>query len=405
MENIKINKIKKRGNMKKIKVGLLVEEFYDKDLGGFGGYGILAREYIAKYLGSEEIEIEVIIGSNSKKESKMIIRDGIKIHYLPKNWSTKFDIDFIYLSKVKEFFKKQKFDIYMSIEMSKIAHEVLKREKNKKLILWIQDPRPRYDWEEIKSVTLSNEYDSYLNYYSKWEERIQKLLNKLNIEKRLILVSQGKYLKKKAIDLYKLPKNIEIEYFPNPVKIQDNVDFNLKKDSVIFLGRLTPVKRPWIYFELAKLFPEKKFYVCGQGNEINEILEKYKKIENLKFVGHISGEEKDKLLKEAKVLVNTSIHEAIPVSFLEAVSYGLKILSCQNPDDITVNNGYFTGTILGDGFEEIEKFQKGLKYCFDNYNEAEILESIKKVRKNHNLDKFIAEGRKIIKNGVKNGED
>lgn len=54
--------------MKKIKVGLLVEEFYDKDLGGFGGYGILAREYIAKYIPDSEIEIEVIIGSNSKKE-------------------------------------------------------------------------------------------------------------------------------------------------------------------------------------------------------------------------------------------------------------------------------------------------------------------------------------------------
>lgn len=43
--------------MKKVKVGLLVEEFYDKDLGGFGGYGILAREYIAKYIPNSEIEV------------------------------------------------------------------------------------------------------------------------------------------------------------------------------------------------------------------------------------------------------------------------------------------------------------------------------------------------------------
>jgi len=85
-------------------------------------------------------------------------------------------------------------------------------------------------------------------------------------------------LKKKAKDLYKLSENIEIKYFSNPVEIQDSIDFNLKKDSVIFLGRLTPVKRPWVYFELAKLFPEKIFYVCGQGDEINEILEKYKKL-------------------------------------------------------------------------------------------------------------------------------
>lgn len=383
--------------MKKVKVGLLVEEFYDKDLGGFGGYGILAREYIAKYIPNSEVEIEVIIGSNSKKEIKTITRDGIKIHYLPKNWSSKMDIDFIYLSLVQKFFKEQKFDIYLSIEMSKIAYEVMRREKDKKLILWVQDPRPDYDWEEIKSVPMSNEYDSYINYYSKWEGRIQSLLKKLNEEKRLILISQGEYLKKKAIDLYKLPKDTKIEYFPNPVVINDNFNIADKKDNVLFLGRLTPVKRPWIYFELAKKFPENIFYVCGQGTEIDKIIEKYKDVKNLKFMGHVSGEEKDRLLRECKVLVNTSIHEAIPVSFLEAISYGQKLLSCQNPDDITKNNGYFTGTILGEGLDKLGEFEKGLKICFETYNKDEIVESIEKIKNNHNLNKFINNMRELLK--------
>lgn len=383
--------------MKKVKVGLLVEEFYDKDLGGFGGYGILAREYIAKYIPNSEVEIEVIIGSNSKKEIKTITRDGIKIHYLPKNWSSKMDIDFIYLNLVQKFFKEQKFDVYLSIEMSKIAYEVMRREKDKKLILWVQDPRPDYDWEEIKSVPMSNEYDSYINYYSKWEGRIQNLLKKLNEEKRLILISQGEYLKKKAIDLYKLPKDTKIEYFPNPVVINDNFNIADKKDNVLFLGRLTPVKRPWIYFELAKKFPENIFYVCGQGTEIDEIIEKYKDVKNLKFMGHVSGEEKDRLLRECKVLVNTSIHEAIPVSFLEAISYGQKLLSCQNPDDITKNNGYFTGTILGEGLDKLGEFEKGLKICFETYNKDEIVESIEKIKNNHNLNKFINNMRELLK--------
>lgn len=383
--------------MKKVKVGLLVEEFYDKDLGGFGGYGILAREYIAKYIPNSEVEIEVIIGSNSKKEIKTIKRDGIKIHYLPKNWSSKMDIDFIYLNLVQKFFKEQKFDVYLSIEMSRIAYEVMRREKDKKLILWVQDPRPDYDWEEIKSVPMSNEYDSYINYYSKWEGRIQNLLKKLNEEKRLVLISQGEYLKKKATDLYKLPEETEIEYFPNPVVINDNFNIVDKKDNILFLGRLTPVKRPWIYFELAKKFPENIFYVCGQGTEIDKIIEKYKDVKNLKFMGHVSGEEKDRLLRECKVLVNTSIHEAIPVSFLEAISYGQKLLSCQNPDDITKNNGYFTGTILGEGLDQIEEFQKGLKFCLENYKESEIVESIEKIKNNHNLDKFINNMRELLK--------
>jgi len=58
-------------------------------------------------------------------------------------------------------------------------------------------------------------------------------------------------------------------------------------------------------------------------------------------------EKKKRNIKKIKVLVNTGIHEAIPVSFLEAISYGVRILSCQNPDDLSSDNGRFTGQIFG----------------------------------------------------------
>ena len=336
---------------------------------------------------------------------KTIERDGIKINYLPKNFSSKLNIDFLYFYLAKKFFKTKKFDIYLSIEMSKIAFEVMRIEKDKKLIMWIQDPRPSYDWEEIKTVPRSNEYDSYLNYYKKWEGKISKLLNKLLEENRLVLISQGYFLKEKAIDLYNFPKNIEIEYFPNPVEIKDNFSIEEKKESVIFLGRLVAVKRPWIYFELAKLLPKYTFYVCGQGEEVRDIIEKYKDIKNLKFMGHVSGEEKDRLLREAKVLVNTSIHEAIPVSFLEAISYGLSIVSCQNPDDITKKYGYFTGVTLGEGYGNIQEFKLGVEECLKNYNFLEKKEAIEKIRQNHNLEKFINNMRSLIKYEVNKIDD
>lgn len=390
--------------MRKIKVGLLVEEFYDSDLGGFGGYGILAREYIAKYIPNSEIEIEVILGSNKEKKVKTVERDGIKIHFLPKNYSSKYNIDFIYFYLVKKFFKEKNFDIYLSVEMSKIAYEVMRIEKSKKLIMWIQDPRPKEDWEEIKTVSYSNEYESYLNYYKKWESRIQDILKKLYEENRLILISQGEFLKKKARALYKFSDNLPIEYFPNPVEIKNNFDIKDKKDSIIFLGRLTAVKRPWIYFELAKELPKYTFYVCGQGEELKEIISKYKDVKNLKFMGHVAGEQKNKLLRECKILVNTSIHEAIPVSFLEAISYGQKIVSCQNPDNITSENGYSTGVILGDGYNRVEDFKIGVEKCLIEYNETEIRKAIERVKENHNIEKFIIKMRELIKREEKNGK-
>lgn len=120
-------------------------------------------------------------------------------------------------------------------------------------------------------------------------------------------------------------------------------------------------------------------------------------------MGHVSGKEKEKLLKECKVLVNTSIHEAIPVSFLEAISYGEKIVSCQNPDDITKNNGYYTGEILGDGYESVDKFKCGIEKCIAEYNEEEIKTSIKKISNNHSISKFITNMRELILEEVKNG--
>lgn len=386
--------------MNKIKVGLLVEEFYDEELGGYGGYGMLAREYIAKYVPNDEIEIEVILGTNKEKKIKTIEKYGIKIHYLPKNYSSKFDIDFIYFNMVKKFFKEQKFDIYLSVEMSRIAYEVMRVETDKKLIMWIQDPRPLSDWEEIRTVSHSNEYNSYLNYYVKWEKKIQILLKKLREENRLILISQGEFLKEKAKKLYKFPNDINIKYFPNPVEINDNFDVGEKRNSILFLGRLTAVKRPWLYFELAKILPEYKFYVCGSGEELKDIILKYKDVKNLKFMGHVSGNEKDKLLRECKILVNTSIHEAIPVSFLEAISYGEKIVSCQNPDDITKNNGYFTGAVLGDGYDSLESFKNGIQKSMLEYNEKEIRASIIKISENHNIAKFKENMRELIKGEI-----
>ena len=221
-------------------------------------------------------------------------------------------------------------------------------------------------------------------------------MKKLREENRLILISQGEFLKEKAKNLYKFPEKIKIKYFPNPIEINDNFDINEKKDSILFLGRLTAVKRPWIYFELAKILPNYKFYVCGSGEDLKEIIQKYKDIKNLEFMGQVSGKEKERLLKECKVLVNTSIHEAIPVSFLEAISYGEKIVSCQNPDDITKNNGYYTGVILGDGYESIDKFRYGVEKCISEYNEEEIKNSIKRISNNHSISKFITNMRDLI---------
>ena len=152
--------------MGKIKVGLLIDEYFGGAGTAFGGYGFLARRHIAKYIPNHEIEIDVLLGKKRKwggvKATKYNI-DGINVYYLPAHRMC-----------ARRWLKKQNYDIYLSIELT--DHFVLQNEIdfNKKLILWIQDPRPLYEWAEINTVKIFPEYCYYnqIQCYSHWQSFI-----------------------------------------------------------------------------------------------------------------------------------------------------------------------------------------------------------------------------------------
>ena len=82
---IKYNKKKVKIMAKKIKVALLIDEFFGGAGTAFGGYGFLARKYIAPFIPNEEIEIEFILGRGKHKffAHKEII-DGVNVFKTPK---------------------------------------------------------------------------------------------------------------------------------------------------------------------------------------------------------------------------------------------------------------------------------------------------------------------------------
>ena len=54
---------------KKIRVALLIDEFFGGAGTAYGGYGFLARKFIAKYIPDEDIEIDVLLGKRDRVES------------------------------------------------------------------------------------------------------------------------------------------------------------------------------------------------------------------------------------------------------------------------------------------------------------------------------------------------
>ena len=204
--------------------------------------------------------------------------------------------------------------------------------------------------------------------------------------------------------MYRLDDSVEIEYCPNPVEIDDSFDVNAfpKKNKIIFLGRIESVKRGWLFCEIAKRMPEYEFYMLGQTfrekKENSAIMEKYRGIENLHFMGHVDGREKELYLKEAKILVNTSIHEALPISFLEALAYGTLLVSNRNPENLTDKFGIYVGDVLGDGFDKVGLYVEAIRRLMENeeLRLKKAQEAIEYVRAIHNVQNFISSLRNII---------
>ncbi len=367
---------------KTIKIGLIVDEYFGAAHTAYGGYGFLARRLIAKYLPNEDVELDVLLGRsrNRYKAEKHTVNDKnpINLYYLPKlKWAA------------KRWLKKQNYDIYISVELTFNYVLLCETNPNKKLILWIQDPRPMYEWDEINTVKLFPEttyynqevYDTVHNWYKK---------------NRICFISQALYLNQKAKDLYCLDEDVNIEYVPNPIEIDYSfkLENQKKEDLIIFLGRLESVKRGWLFCEIAKRMPECEFHVLGQTfreeGKNSDIMKQYYDIPNLHFAGHVDGDLKNDYLKRAKILINTSIHEALPISFLEALSFGTLLVSNRNPDNLTSQFGIHVGDVLGDGFDKIDLFVDAARQILGNKTQYDIVanDAISYIRENHNISKF-----------------
>lgn len=388
--------------MKKIRVALLIDEFFGGDGTRFGGYGFLARKGICKYVPNEEIQIDVLLNKN--KIRKVGITKAIKGLF----WATSTKVDNTIVYRVprlkffcKKWLKKQNYDLYYGIELTNTSYKILRNEpdKTKKLIFSIQDPRPKYEWDEIDTVSLAKEPSYY-------DQKTYDFVHDLAMAGRIpIWNTHAHYIVKKAQDLYNLPKLPEYIYLPNPVPIDFSFDLNKhkKKNMVIFLGRLADVKRGWLFCETAKKCPEYEFYILGAANggkgERQDIFEKYKNVKNLHLEGHVDGEKKQQFLKDAKIIMVSSIHEAVQTAQLEAMAYGTVPVSNLDPDGITSEHGIWIGDVHGDGFESVDKFAGAVKKLMqdDKLRTNLAKKSIKYIRKDRDYQHWAKEVRREIK--------
>lgn len=107
-------------------------------------------------------------------------------------------------------------------------------------------------------------------------------------------------------------------------------------NRVLFLGELGQRKGcfdiPAIIEKVAATVPEVRFILCGAGNKADEsvirkMIEEKKVTANVEFPGWVRGGEKDRVLWQADIFFLPSYNEGMPMSVLDAMGYGLPVVS------------------------------------------------------------------------------
>ena len=371
---------------KRVKIGILTIEEFAFRL--YGGFGFVARKTasLLRHLGYDVS----IIDCGSQHKGNLEFLDGIPVHFLLNRTVRLGPIEESLIAKA--FLKKTSFDIVIAICVSsncgKWVYYFKRASPEVKSLIWFQDVRTVDDWKKILRIPLPGCGPGSPFFFQ--HERYSNFIRMMAIRKADGLITQAQLINPKIKKLYKT-ENVSL--VSNPIPIPEEKDIRKQDEPlVVFLGRIDPIKRPWIYARIAMNLPDIQFLVLGTTHFpaiMDQVMEKYKKIENLKFLGLTVGKQKEEILSRAWVLVNTSIYESLPVSFLEALSYKMAILSCQNPDSITSRYGFYTGEPFGFGFHETQRFVSGLQYLLSSARWME------KGEKGYEFVKDFADERKI----------
>lgn len=215
-------------------------------------------------------------------------------------------------------------------------------------------------------------------------------------------------LSKNVQDYFEKEYNRKTVFIPNGVSkpeiIKANIikdKFNINKDDyILFLGRMVPEKGIHYLIEaFNNIKTNKKLVIAGGASDTDtyfqELKEKAKDNKNIIFTGFVQGKELDELYSNCYIYSLPSDLEGMPLSLLEAMSYGnccltSDIAECANVIEdkgVTFKKSDVKDLIkvlqdLLDNPKKVEKYKKeSQEYILSRYNWDDVVDKTLKLYK------------------------
>jgi glycosyltransferase involved in cell wall biosynthesis len=346
---------------------LVTEEFFHADLRGFGGFGRAARNVAQHFNTQPHSDLRFAV---TLAQATPLVRQVERraYHDTPVVLRPSQGDALRQLQAQRELLLQLRPRALLSIDWYPSYLNMALALPHTPLLIWIRDPRDEPNWQRISQVPGEMESrgvataGALLRLADEKRQAMRRLLDASRHRgRKVVFCAKTSWLVPRAAATYGVP-GLQAHLLPTPFEapaLDGNAEAQRSaRPSLLFLGRLDPVKRPWIAFELAARHPQLDVLVAGQANHPELLapwLARYAKLPNLKLLGHVDGAEKDRLLRSCWALLNTSVHEAEPVSFMEAFSYGKPVIACHADDEEVRRFGCYAGPLPGDGMDEASR--------------------------------------------------
>lgn len=297
--------------MKKIKLllGAYIDSVNAQDINCYN---------IAKHIDKDKFEVHALTHGGD------INIPGVVCHPISKEKVLKNIEKYLTMRKVDA-------DVYYLPRVEKVDIEFSKR--SKKCII---------SSVEIQTVYENETYKKFFNEYISGYFCISEFLNSLNM----------KYWGKKVPVLYLGVDVDKKEIVHNSIS------------TIVFVGSVVERKRPNLFLEIARSFPEINFIIVGDG----DLLPAMKKLvsengtKNVTFLGKLNNRSVLKTFEKCDLLLMTSEKEGLPKVVLEAASRGVPSIYIN--EYYTID--YIENGINGYGVNSIEDAKNCISMLINN---------------------------------------
>lgn len=176
---------------------------------------------------------------------------------------------------------------------------------------------------------------AFAEFYEDAPERKKKLVRRVygKCSRMIVLSEHWKEVLSETFPKERIRVISNYSVLHPEVMTKEEQELRRNGKQILYLGVLTEGKgmreMPKIIRAVAKEVPDATFVLAGAGDRglVNEDLPEKIRIHNVQYPGWVRGEEKERFLGQSMAFLLPSHMEAMPMSLLEAMGYGLPMVS------------------------------------------------------------------------------